>query len=212
MAGGGDDRILDAGWPAGQQFHQANAVRLIGIKQLPGKQHALGLPRPDQIDQQFHIVQRIDNAQFRRRDAKAGRWRGDAQIAGQRQATAAAHRVAFHPGDCGQRKARQIMLGLVDRGLVGGQPFGIVLVGKQLGDIGPGAECPTGMRGLHQQQAQIGQRRRLCQQARQQVPHGQREGIALVGAVDQQPGDGAIMFQAQAHGASPCNGGTGPGV
>ncbi len=58
-------------------------MRLRSIDQHRTVQQSFGLPRPDQIDQQLGIVQRIDQTQIGGGDPETGAGRGNANVAGE---------------------------------------------------------------------------------------------------------------------------------
>ena len=93
--------------------------------------------------QQRAVELAVDDAETRRRNAHARRGVADAQVAGERERAAAAHAVARDRGDGGlaavaQRDRRRLVRRLVDA-----SRLGIGTHGRELGDVGAGAEMPA---------------------------------------------------------------------
>ena len=122
------------------QFDQANAQRLFRTEQVAGVKDALRLPRPDKIDEQLGVVQRIDEAELGGRDPEACRERRYSNIAGERHAAAAADAIAVDERHRRSIGARDGKLCGVDRGLIGGAPLGVICMGREFADIRSRAE------------------------------------------------------------------------
>ena len=175
----------------GDHLDQPDPAGLIGIDQRPGIKDALGLPRSDQVGQQLHIVERVDQSQLGRGNSEAGIARRDTQVTGKRKPASPTDTVPFDEGDGGQRQGAQAHTAhAIDGRLVRSTPGRVVLVRQQFPDIRPGTERPAfGSADDHQAQVRIAGS--PFEQFRHGLPHRHVEGVAFVGPVDQQVRDRA---------------------
>ncbi|CFD97396.1 Uncharacterised protein [Bordetella pertussis] len=189
-------------------MRQADAAGLGAAEGAGGKKQVGGARRPQHVAHALDAVERVAQAEPRGRHAKARALVAIAQVAGQRQAHAAAHADAAHQRDGGHGALGQGLLRLRHRAVIARDLRGILALRGELGNIGAGHEGALALAFEHDG-AQIVAALRVAHRLAQRFPHGQRHGVVArrvddahaqqpVGVVD---GQAAGRMGVRAHGS-----------
>ncbi len=169
---------------------QTDAERTFGIDELAGEEQVSGGGPADQLDDPFEGEGRIHDSEPRGRDPETRPAVGDPNVTRDGDLAAAADAEALHDGDRRLRKARERILGDAVRGAVGAAARGIGERRAELPDVRPGAEVIA--RAAHDEDPNGRIGGELAGEAGEALPHRERDGVPLGGAIEPEGGDGAV--------------------
>src|SRR6266480_492567 len=173
---------------------QPHVLRLLR-GELPAGNHDLSrVRRADRVDEVLHRRGAVAQAHLRRRDAEARVVAGDPQVAAVGDVDAGAQAVAADHGEHRLVERLQPRLrGLRDL-LVALYRFLARALVLELRDVGAGDEGLVARPGEHDDPHLL-IRFKFCKNGGDRLPHVDRDGVAALGIVEDQPADGAFLLR-----------------
>src|SRR5882762_507374 len=179
--------------------HQADLFRLGGGELPPGDHDLARIGGADRIHQVLHGRGAVAQAHLRRRDAEARVVAGDPEVADVGDVDAGAQAVAADHGEHRLVERLQARLrGLGDL-LVALHRFLARALVLELRDVGARDERLVAGSGEHDDPHLL-IRFKFCKNGGDGLPHVDRDGVAALGIVEDQPADGAFLLRDDALG------------
>ena len=163
---------------------QADGQGFVRLDQAAGEQDVLRARQADRLHQTAGVGQGIDQPQLAGGQSQFRIGGGDAQVAGQGQTQTPADAGPLDTGDGGFVEGGEGLHRIADAVKIGASAVRRRIDRLELADVGPRREGSA--RAAHNQHLGPGIGGDLGQNAGQGRPHGQRQGVLLLGAVEPQ--------------------------